>query len=184
MKDGSPFKEPEAMTEMLKNSEELVADSIVKHLRCSFCWQGTPMPKVSNHKARDCPLLKKFNTKHASKNLCPVSLNHNSIKVDATREPLSVEEVDEKLAKVKADLTETLAELDRQLKAVEQAPKCKADEPTDPHPPKQKKGSANDMIDRMDAVPPKKGKKKGKKVEDATPALSDLRLGLGLCTGH
>lgn len=153
-------------------------DSVVGRLRCTFCWQGTPTPKVSNHSAKDCPLLKKFNAKRATKDLQPITIGQHSIDARALKEPVTTEELVDRFERLKTETTTLLAQLDRRLKVVERGPKRKAEDPAapvDPRPPKRKKkGPVKDEA-KGDAgtTPPKKGKKSGKKrrmAKEASPA--------------
>jgi hypothetical protein len=81
--------------------------------------QGTPTPKVSNHSAKDCPLLKKFNAKRATKDLQPITIGQHSIDARALKEPVTTEELVDRFERLKTETTTLLAQLDRRLKVVE-----------------------------------------------------------------
>ena len=166
------------MTRWLKNVPQVSSNSVVGHLRCMFCWQGALTPKVSNHSAKDCPLLKKFNAKHATKDLQPITIGQHWIDACALKEPVSDEELADRFEWLKTEMTTLLAQHDRRLKVVEHGPKRKAEDPAapvDPRPPKRKKkGPVKDDAKDAAGTPPKERKKKsGKKrrrAKEASPA--------------
>lgn len=153
-----------------RNTEKLIVpDSIVERSRCCFCWQGVPTPKITDHRAKDCTLLNKFNSRRATQKLQPIRIDSNNIDADPLKEPVSIEEVAKQLAQMKADYEDKTLKLERRLKAVEKSPelKRKADDTSDSRPAKRQKGSSNDKAPEQETEPPKKGKKKGKKAKKA-----------------
>lgn len=172
---------PDKVTEWLTKDqgELLVPNSVVERTKCSFCWQGVPTPKVSDHVAKDCLLLKKFNSKQATQKFRPIRIEKNTIVVDTSKEPVSAEEVAKIVEKMAADFKDKLLEMEKRLKAVEKnskpPQKRKAEDPdSEPsRPAKKKKGNVNDDAGTSGEQPPKegkKGRKKGKKGKDVTPA--------------
>jgi hypothetical protein len=163
------------VTKWLKNTAQVVSDSVVGHLRCTFCWQGAPTPKVSDHLAKDCPLLKRFNTKRVTKNLRPITISHNSIDAHTLKEPVTNKELVDRFEQLKTETTDLLAQLNRRLKVVERGPKRKAEDPAAPvdsRPPKhKKKGLIKNEADDATEAPSKKGKKPGKKGKKAKEAF-------------
>jgi hypothetical protein len=161
------------VTKWLKTVPQISSDSVDGRLQCTFCWQGALTPKVSNHSAKDCPLLKKFNAKRTTKDLQLITIGQHSINAHALKEPVSTKELVDQFEQLKTEMTTLLAQLDRRLKVVECGLKRKAEDPAapvDPHPPKRKKkGPVKDAT----GTPPKTGKKSGKKcrmVKEASPA--------------
>lgn len=75
--------------------------------------------------AKGCPLLKKFNDKHAMQRFSPIHLKTNRILVDTSKELVSVEKVAKQLAQMVTDLEEKLAKMDRHLKSLERSPMLK-----------------------------------------------------------
>ena len=171
------IENPGNVTKWLKTVPQISSNSVVGCLQCTSCWQGAPTLKVSNHLAKDCPLLKKFNTKRATKDLQPITIGQHSIDACALKELVSTKELVDWFEQLKTETTTLLAQLDRQLKAVERGPKHKAKDPAtpvDPHPPKRKKkGPVKDKAKDAAGTPPKTGKKSSKKcrmVKEASPA--------------
>ena len=141
---------------------ELVVEATLRP-RCSLCWQGHPTPKVVDHSPADCVLLKKFNKTRTSNKLPPITLGRNSIEVSNEKVPISTDELAKRLAQVEADFKEKLLKMEQQLKSMEWALKCKAEDlvPTQPHPPKRQKRPGLTVANV--AVNPPCKKQKGKK---------------------
>lgn len=117
-------------------------------------------------------MLKKFNTKRATQKFRPIRLKTNEIVADTTKEPVSAEEVSEKLAQVVAELEDKLAKMDRRLKSLEKSPALQhkrksEDTNSDPRPAKRQKGPTNDAADKQEPKSPKKEKKQTKKAKKA-----------------
>lgn len=137
-----------------------------------FCWQGVPTPKVTDHTAKNCVLLKKFDTKQATQKFQPICLKINEIVADTTKEPISAEEVSEKLVQVVVKFEDKLAKMNRCLKSLEKSlalqHKCKSENTnSDPWLAKQQKGSTNNAADKQEPKSPKKEKKQTKKAKKA-----------------
>jgi hypothetical protein len=107
-------------------------DSIIEVARCSFCWQGTPTPRISDHVIRDCPLLKRFNNKRASAKFRPIHIESGKVSMDDSKEPVSLDEVVSRLDQVSMSFEEQLAKLESRIKALEKEslpkPKRKAED--------------------------------------------------------
>ena len=133
---------------------------------CSFCWQSVSTPKVTNHSAKDCALLKKFNDKHTTNKYKPITLDSGTIVANTSKEPVNAEDMAKRLTKVIEELEDRLAKMDSRLKAVENSPTLKRkrrhEDPStstsNRRLAKQQKDDMDNTTDELDARPLKKGK--------------------------
>lgn len=146
------------MSDWLKQHTErlIVPDSITERARCCFCWQGVPTPKITDHRAKDCTLLTKFNSERATKKLQPIRIETNNLAADPLKEPVSIEELAKQLAQMKADHEDTVGKLERRLKAVEKNPllKRKAEDTSESRPAKRQKGPSDDKAPEKETESP------------------------------
>jgi hypothetical protein len=102
--------------------------------------------------------LKKFNARHTTKDLWPITIGHHSIDAHALKELVSVEELADRVKCLKTEHTDFLAKLDRRIKAVERGPKHKAEDPApvDPRSAKGKDPSRMKPKTALGLLPPRR----------------------------
>ena len=168
-RDNSPLGRPGGITEWLKNKTGglVVTDSVVLQERCSFCWRGSPVSKVSDHGAEKCPLLVTFNKYRANANLQPVRIGEGSIYAEAKKEPIKAETVAKELAKEVKDLKGCIVGLEKRLQVLEKKAGVKRKASDDPaaKQSKKRKSSGGESSGAGGTKSPSPGteKEKGKK---------------------